>query len=146
MGKGQPEDQKIKKPKVLREEIRDVLKGLGTPEPHIQLAYYSAGVDPCGGPSHFFDLMKKCQDRRVDGTPQPEDWEQLWEYFIEHPEFHMGFVDSDIRFAAANNLMPFLHPKLKSVEVSGELSHLIRVEPLTNEDIARLRGRLRNEF
>ena len=130
----------------MRQEIREHLDGLDTPPPHLQLASYSAGVDPCGLPGRMFDLLKQCNDRRVEGHPRAEDWEALWEFVTLNPSMHGGFVDQDTRFSATVALMPYLHPKLKSVHVTGELEHLVKVVPLTEADIERLKEHMRNEF
>lgn len=135
-----------KKRKEMREEIKDHLAALGAPEPHIQLASYSAGVDPCGMVSMLYELLKQCHINRKEGQPRAVDWERVWAYLCENPALHGGIVDQDMRLTATKELMPYMHPKLKSVQVSGELSHLVRVEPLTDEDIDKLKERMKNEF
>ena len=135
-----------KKSKILREEIAQLCQGLGIPEPHEQLVYYSAGIDPTKAPSILAGLIQRCHERREDGRPRAEDWEALIDWWQAHPEYHGGIVDQDIRVSSATNLMPYMHPKLKSVEVSGELEHLVRVVPLTDEEIERVKDRLKNEY
>jgi hypothetical protein len=141
-----PEIQKKQKPKEMREEIREHLDGLGAPLPHLQLASYSAGVDPSGLPSRMYELLKQCNDRRQNGSPRAEDWDALWDFVVQNPAIQAGFVDQDMRFQAAVQLMPYLHPKLKSIQVSGELEHLVRVVPLTEEAIKRIKAHLDNDF
>jgi len=141
-----PEIQKLQKPKEMRQEVREHLDALGTPPPHLQLASYSAGVDPCGLPGQMFDLLKKCHDRCVDGCPRAEDWEAVWGFVLANPAVQAGFVDPDTRFNATVSLMPYLHPKLKAVHVTGELEHLVRVVPLTPADIRCLKEHMKNEF
>lgn len=140
------EKRKPKKLREIREEIRDVLEGLGCPEPHIFLTHIMAGVDPRERPGRLFQLLKRCHDRREDGRPQAEDWERAWEFISSHPSLQGEFVDQQTSVGAAKDIMPYIHPKLKTVHVSGELSHLVRVVPLTDADIDRLQDRLADEF
>jgi hypothetical protein len=141
-----PEIQRKQPPKEMRQEVREHLDALGAPPPHLQLASYSAGVDPSGLPSQIYDLLKRCQDRRIDGRPQAEDWEALWEFVLQNPAVQAGFVDQDTRFDATVQLMPYLHPKLRSVQVTGEIEHMIRVVPLTDADITKIKEHLKNDF
>ena len=80
------------------------------------------------------------------GCPRAEDWEALWEFVLQNPAVQAGFVDQDTRFNATVQLMPYLHPKLKSVQVTGEIEHMIRVVPLTEADIIRIKEHLNNDF
>jgi hypothetical protein len=111
------------------------------------MAYYSVGLNPSGKKDHFFELLKMCSKRQgPDGCPQAEDWERLIDYYRANPELHGGFVGPDVQYKATSDLMPFLFPKLKSVHVSGELEHLVKVVPLTKEDIASMEAHLNDEF
>jgi len=137
---------KSERKKQLREEIDEHLDALGAPPVHIQLASYSAGIDPCGVVSQLWELLEQCHRYRVDGRPRATDWERLWDHVTENPALRGGVVDRELRLSATKELMPYLHAKLKAVHVSGELSHLVSVEPLTDEDIDKLKERMKNEF
>jgi hypothetical protein len=141
-----PEIQKKLKPATLREDIRVHLQGLGCPEPHLLLASMAAGVDPRAIPDYLGQLIRQCHEHRRDGSPRPEDWEQLYDYYQRHPEIGAGVVDIDTSLTATIKLMPHLHPKLKSLEVSGDLEHKVRVRPLTDEDIQKLEEKLKGEI
>jgi hypothetical protein len=142
----QPEIQKLTKPATLREDIRVHLKGLGCPEPHLILASLAAGVDPRAIPDSLGQLIRQCHEKRQNGSPRPEDWEKLYDYYQRHPEIGAGCVDVDTSLTATIKLMPHLHPKLKSLEVSGDLEHKVRVRPLTDEDIQKLEAKLKGEI
>ncbi|MCK4960395.1 MAG: hypothetical protein KAT00_13365 [Planctomycetes bacterium] len=141
-----PEIQRKQPRRELREDIRIHLEALGCPEPHLLLASLSAGVDPRAIPGHLGLLLAKCHNGRQNGRPTADDWERLYEYFLEHPEIGAGVVDVDMSLTATIQLMPYLHAKLKSVHVTGELDHKVRVRPLTPEDIATLKQRMEGEF
>lgn len=141
-----PEKQRVKPKKEMREEMRDVLEGLNHPEPHVAMAYYMAGVDPRQRPGQLYSLLKQCHERREDGRPRPEDWEAAWEFISTHPALQGEFVDQATSYAATKDMLPYIHPKLKAVHVSGELAHKVQVVPLTPEDVELLEERLRHDF
>lgn len=133
--------------KTLHEDIKDSLDGFGCPEPHVFMAQIMAGVDPRHAPGTLYSLVKLAADNETEtGAPHQNTWERIKEFVLDNPIFRGEFISLNESCTMAKELMGYLHPKRKAVEITGELNHLVQVVPLTDEDIERLEEKMRGEF
>lgn len=131
----------------LKYEIEKTAADLGCPEPHLFLTHIMAGSDPRHAPSTLFLLVEKAAENE-DGMGQPpaDLWDQIKQLVLGNPLFEGEIVPLQDSWAAAKELMAYSHPKLKAVQVSGELEHLVRVTPLTDEEIDKFSRRMFDDF
>lgn len=117
-------------------EIDVALQGLGCPEPHIFLAHIQAGVDPRSGPGLVHELVRRGADN-LDATDQfpAEVCQQLMDYVLHNPLFEGETIPLQDSTMAARELLSYRQPKLKAVQVTGDMEHLVFVKPLTKSEI-----------
>jgi hypothetical protein len=131
----------------LRHEVEKAAADLGCPEPHLFLTNVMAGADPRYAPSVLYTLVTEGADsENEEGLPPAEVWAQIKALVLENPLFEGEIIPLQESTSAAKELMAYSHPKLKAVQVTGELEHLVRVTPLTDEEIDRFNKRLFDDF
>lgn len=136
-----------KKKSDLKHEIAAAAGALGCPEPHIYLTSIMAGVDPRQGFSELYRLLQAmfvAEDKY--GRPSLETYTTLKKYVQANPHTQHEPIPAQDSTAAASQLMGYCHPKLQAVKVSGELEHLVKVVPLTKEEIERVEALIFDEF
>jgi len=133
----------------LVEEVDDVCLETGTPSPGAFLATVMAGEDPRPVESELFKLVKRIAYRDLmggDPFPSKEEWLELVSIVLGSDAYVKTPLDASMSVRAAEKLMDFLHAKMKAVELSGATTHLVKVEPLTAEEVDLFRERFNDEF
>ena len=111
------------------------------------LAHIMAGSDPRHAPSTLYLLVERAaEEEDALGQIPVELWDAIKELVLGNPLFEGEIVPFEDSTQAARELMKYIHPKLKAVQVSGELEHMVRVTPLTDEEIDQFNKRMFDEF
>lgn len=126
-------------------EIEKRLQDRDMPMPHEFLADIMCGIDPRKEQGRLFELVKSmAADENEDGLPSYEAWEALKQLVFEKYKSEKVYLTDSMN--ASKELMQYMYPKKKSVEVSGDLAHLVKVVPLTKEEIDTFEKRFLDEF
>jgi hypothetical protein len=128
-------------------EVDRALQDLGCPEPHIFLALIQAGVDPRFGPGQVHELVQRGADN-LDATDQfpAEVCQQLMDLVLHNPLFEGEIIPLQDSTMAARELLSYRQPKLKAVQVTGDMEHLVKVKPLTEDEIKKFDQFVFEEF
>ena len=129
--------------KALFEAIEKVCRDGGVDEPAQFLASVMTGTDPREPVSELFRLVLKIGEDR----PTQGQWEELRTLVLESPAYKPTRVSFAASQKAAKTLLEYLHPKLKSTEVSARLSAAVGITaPLTPEDVKTFEDWFTGEF
>ena len=129
----------------MRWEIEKFLQDRNMPVPHLFLASIMAGVDPRPDKSQIFEMVKEmAAEEDLDGKPDADAWELLKALvFANYQKESVVLGDS---IGASKELLQYMYPKKKAIEVSGEMGHLVKVVPLTKEEVDTFEKRFLDEF
>jgi hypothetical protein len=126
-------------------EIEKFLQDIDIPVPHLFLASIMAGIDPRPDKSQIFELVKEMiGNEDIEGLPSLDDWATLKNLVFEH--YQKEFVVLGDSIGASKELLQYMYPKKKAIEVSGEMGHLVKVVPLTKEEVDTFEKRFLDEF
>ncbi len=126
-------------------EIEKRLQDHNMPMPHEFLADIMAGIDPRPDKSEIFKLVRDMViEEDEEGLPPYEMWEALKTLVVTKYEKEKVVLGDSI--GASKELLQYMFPKKKSVEVSGDMAHLVKVVPLTKEEIDTFEKRFIDEF
>lgn len=141
-------DRRIKRRQQdIRQDIEARLEDLGVPMPHLFLAEIVAGSDPRGGVGLLRTYVNLCKETEDDeGVPSAEAWGILRDLVLTHPAYAGDPVTLQESTAAARELLTYIAPKLKAVEVVGTLDSVVRIVPLTSEEIADFNKKFLDDF
>lgn len=131
--------------KTLNERISAVYERFGQPEPPEYLAYIGCGVDP-SAPNRLRDMVLEAQAAEIEGLPLLEDWQRIKELILSDPRYEGEPLYREERTEANMEILKYQYPKLKAVDVSGQLQHQISVKPLTKEEIEKFEESFFNDF
>lgn len=131
------------KARELFDAIGEVCKDAGVDEPAGFLAAIMTGTDPRESVSRLYRLMIKIGE----DTPTQGQWEELRELVLDDPVYKPTRVSFQASQQAARSLLQYLHPRLRSMEVTGHLSAAIGITaPLTKEDVKSFEDWFTGEF
>lgn len=131
----------------LKFEVEKKLDELGVPEPHLYLCEVMAGHDPRGSRgilAQQLDLIEEEED--LDGLPTLEQWQKLKRTIRTDPVLCGELVTLEDSIKASKEVLSYMHPKKKAIEVTGEMSHLVKVVPLTDGEVDTFEKRFNDEF
>jgi hypothetical protein len=137
----------LKQLHTLIEQVEVTTKSLGGQLPGAFLASVMSGYDPREVDSPLFTLVKKISFRDLEGGenfPTPEEWLAVSEEILSGG-YERARVPVEQSQRAAEKLMEFLHAKMKAVELSGQVETVVKVEPLTGEELERFRERFNRD-
>ena len=117
----------------LLKNIRAICLKNAIPEPDEFLAEIMAGIDPRFATSPLYDLVTSVAHEQRQ--PTPDEWSAVVEFVSENPAMKFSRVDLQISLAAAHKLFEHLHPKPKSLEITGEIEPIVRTLPLTEDEL-----------
>lgn len=143
-----PKKQKSKKPAMdLKYEVETKLQDMGIPDPHLFLCEIMAGHDPRGSIGKLYQLIQEAVESENDlGLPDLQFWVSIKNLIFEDPVLRNDPIPLSDSTSAAKELLMYLFPKLKNVEVSGDMEHLVKVVPLSKAEIDELEKRFNDEF
>ncbi len=129
----------------LKFEVTQKLQDMGIAEPHLFLCEVMAGHDPRGVPGQLFELVKSMSQNEDEfGAPNAEAWEML--KLLVFAEYKVDPITLARSADAAKELLTYMYPKLKNVEVSGDLEHLVKVVPLSKDEIDAFEKRFNDDY
>jgi hypothetical protein len=126
-------------------EIEKKLDELGIPDPHLFLCDIMAGHDPRGNGQLYVMMENAEKEEDLDGKPSAEDWQAIKDLVFGDPKYHGESVTLNDSVAAAKEALAYMYPKKKAVEVTGNMEHLVKVVPLTKEEIDLFEKRFMDE-
>jgi hypothetical protein len=134
----------------LIDEVDRVATESGAPAPGEFLARVMAGEDPRPLDSPLYTLVKRIAFREFSGQgesfPTPEEWSTVVCMVLDSDEYQRARVTMDQSIKAGERLMEYLHAKMRSIEVQGNLGIKLEVKPLTGEDLDAFKERFNDEF
>jgi len=134
----------------LIKEVDTVASDKGSPAPGEFLARVMAGEDPRPIDAPLYALVKRIAFREFSGQgdayPTPDEWSLITEVVLSTDEYKQARVGVEQSLRAAEKLMEYLHAKMKSVEVQGQLDVRLEVVPLTGDDLTEFKARFDDEF
>lgn len=139
--------EKIKHSEDMKFEIEKKLGELGVPEPHLFMCEIMAGHDPRGNRGMLaqnIDLMEENED--LDGLPTIEQWQKLKTLVRTDPVLCGELVTLTDSIQATKEVLAYMYPKKKAIEVTGDMEHLVKVVPLTREEVDIFENRFNDEF
>jgi hypothetical protein len=129
----------------MRWEIEKYLQDINIPVPHLFLASIMAGIDPRPDKSQIFELVKEmAAEEDLDGKPDADAWEAL--KLLVFNEYQKESVVLGDSIGASKELLQYMYPKKKAIEVTGEMGHLVKVVPLTKEEVDTFEKRFVEDF
>jgi hypothetical protein len=129
--------------KELFAEIEQICKEGGVDEPARFLASVMTGSDPREPVSPLYRMFLKIGE----DPPTPGQWRELRDLVLGDPAYKPTRVSFTASAKAAKSLLEYLHPKLKSTEVSARLSAAIGITaPLSPEDVQTFEDWFSGEF
>ena len=123
--------------------VGTICEELGVREPGEVLASIMAGVDPRPGLSALWELM---QDIDRDDPPDEETWKDFFDLVALNPAYTSGGVTVEMSQRAAEKLMDFLYPKLKSIDIQARLLAAVAPAPLKKKEIKLFNKWFNDEF
>lgn len=133
----------------LIKEVEDVATAEKGPAVGEFLASLMMGKDPRNIPSTLYLMIKRISMREWEGGksfPTPEEWEMIVTEVLGSGNYEKASVDIEMSQRAAAELMKYLHAKMKSVEVSGNINNTHVVTVLDGKDYDEFKERFKNEF
>ena len=131
----------------LKFEVSRKLEDMGISEPHLFLCEVMAGHDPRGAIGKLFQLIEEAvKSEDDDGLPDVMFWESIKELILEDPVLKCDPITLSKSADAAKELLMYMYPKLKNVEVSGDMEHLVKVVPLSKAEIDAFEKRFNDDF
>ena len=134
----------------LIDEVDRVAIESGSPAPGEFLARVMAGEDPRPLDSYLYTLVKRIAFREFSGSgenyPTPEEWATVVETVLGSDEYRKAPITIDQSLRATEKLMEYLHAKMRSIEVQGNLGIRLEVKPLTGEDLDKFKEKFDEEF
>lgn len=131
----------------LIEQVDGTTKELGGQLPGAFLASIMSGYDPREIDSPLFTITKKISFRDLEGGenfPTKEEWDAI-STIILSGGYEKTRVPVEHSQRAAERLMEFMHAKMKAIELSGNLDMVVKVEPLTGEELDRFHERFNRD-
>lgn len=132
----------------LKFEVTQKLQDMGIAEPHLFLCEVMAGHDPRGAIGKLYQYVEeasKAEDIET-GLPPVEFWNLIKELVSEDPVLKCDPITLSKSADAAKELLMYMYPKLKNVEVSGDLEHLVKVVPLSKDEIDAFEKRFNDDY
>jgi len=126
--------------RALLADVEAACEATGAPSPGEFLARAMAGEDPRPLDGELFMLVKRIAFREFDpagGEPYPtrEEWDRIIEIVIGSGLYNVDRVSFRDSMRAAENLMEFLHAKMKAIELSGSVGVDLTIHPLTDDEV-----------
>ncbi len=132
----------------LKFEVTKKLQDMGIEDPHLFLCEIMAGHDPRGTIGKLYQYVEeasKAEDIET-GLPPIDFWKLIKELVFEDPVLKCDPISLGKSADAAKELLAYMYPKLKNVEVSGDMEHLVKVVPLSKEEIDKFEKRFISDF
>lgn len=128
-------------------EVTKRLDEMGVSEPHLFLCEIMAGHDPRGAIGKLYQLIEEASKSEDEfGLPDPMFWVSIKELILEDPVLKCDPISLGKSADAAKELLEYMHPKKKRLEVTGDMEHLVKVVPLTKEEIDSFEKRFNDDF
>lgn len=128
-------------------DVTTRLDALGTPEPHLFLCEIIAGVDPRGARGALHAAVVRALDTEdARGLPEADAWAVVRDIVLGNPCYQGEWVSLADSIAAARELMQYLHPKLKSSEVTAKITGTLGHVALTPSEIDEFNRRFLHDF
>lgn len=130
--------------KLTTKQFRQMIENGQASDPLIFLEALMNGQD-IRKTSKIHEMVSDIVDFNGDEPPSPDEWRELVEAIDK--EFRYDTVGLSVAFQAAKTLAEYIHPKLKNLNVSGEIANGERLSTaLTEEEIELFKERFNDEF
>jgi hypothetical protein len=127
----------------LVQQVSKVCNDLGIKEPGAFLAQIMAGVDPRpGGSTLWYRMLELGRDE----PPSEEDWKELFDLVAMTPAYRNGAVTVEAAQKAAEKLMDYLYPKLRSIDMQARLLMAVAPSPLKKKEMKLFNKWFNDEF
>ena len=113
--------------------LKDVKKS-AKQSPASFLASLMDGYDSRGGTSELYDIVHPIDE--AARQPSEEEWTAICDIIMDSDVYKRPAVPVELSKAAADTLMTYMYSKMKAIEISGDVSGSLELEPLSKELMA----------
>lgn len=136
--------------KDIKLQVSRICERYGVSEPAEFLAEVMAGVDPRSKSGVLRDMVIAILEVMGDegrDVPTKSEWGLVTNMILDDPAYERDLVTAKDSRAAAEKLMDYLYPKLKSMEVSANVGGAVAIgAPLSVDEIKEFKVFFEEEF
>jgi len=117
----------------LIEDIQSICLKHGVSTPGAFLTEVMCGIDPRQSTAPLYDLV--CSIARAERLPNEAEWTELLDLVLNSPVYKTSRTELMVSIRAAEKIIEYMFPKLKSFEVSSNNTS-VNIGPISKEDMA----------
>lgn len=125
------------------DQVQGVALAFGGVLPAEALAQLLQGCDPRYDTSPLYDLVFDI-DKEDERMPTEPEWQRIRDMVLDNPDYRRARVGVKEVLEAAKVLMKYMHPALRSIEVTGDSKKPIILGDISDADHTKLLQVLKN--